>query len=294
MMLAIAGAAVMSGCGGTDTPTPGPTLNFLGGSEYVSSDVSLEVSSAFKVGIEASSDVKIDKLEISVSYNGGARVTPVGCTMCDSSINAKELSTEFNGTTNNVPGKEEWFFAVIDKDGNKTEKSITITTTAPPKDIQFVDVTLGNQNSASLGSSLSLTDATVYTLADAKTNSALVDVIYVTDDNDGEIMCAPSSTVAADKLSSASGPASWTTRNATKVRKTSLGSVQFDGMTNNSLLLNEVANNASASDEVKQVQSGDVLLFVPVSSTGKYCLAKVVSVTPADNSMTLKFAFEKD
>lgn len=291
MMIAMAGAVVMNGCGPDgDDPEPGPTLNFLGGAEFVSSDKTLPVNTAFQVGIEANHETRIKKLEISVSYNGGPRVTPVGCTMCDSTLNSKDLSTVFKATTNNIPGKEKWFFAVIDGNNNKTEKSFTITTTAPPKNIVKVNVSMGNQD-ASIGSSLALDIAEVLTIANAKAASARIDLIYVTSETEGDIMCAPSSQSAGDLLTGTSGVTSWSTRNATKLRKTNITDTEFEAMTDNSLLVQALQDMSSASGEVKDFLEGDVLVVDPVSTGGLVCLVLIETVN-LDNTITIKIAFE--
>ena len=296
-MMAIAGTLVMSGCGddgGTD-PDPKPTLNFLGGSEYVSDNTTLPVNTNFKVGIEASHESRIDKLEISVSYNGGPRVSPVGCNMCDSTINSKTLSAVYNGVTNNIAGKEKWYFSVVDKNGNKTEKSFTITTTAPAKPISFISSTMGNQNAATVGSSLTLDVAfDVLTLQNAKDNSQRVDVIYV-QNVDVEILCAPSSQSAGDLLTGSSGTyavTTWPTRNATLMRRIAMTDVEFEAMSDNAELVAALSDMSSASDEVKNIQEGDVLVVDPVSTGGLPCLILVESIN-VDNTMTIKIAVEQ-
>jgi hypothetical protein len=163
-----------------------------------------------------------------------------------------------------------------------------LTTTKAPKPIRFIDVTLGNQKSTTVGSSLDMTTISAYLLAEAKTNSALVDVMYVKSDTDGDIICAPASSAAIAIYPSMS---TWATKNNTKVRKTSLTSGQFDAMTDSKLILQELAANSGASDKLINVSTNDIILVAPVSATGKNGLIKVVSID-VDNSMTLKVAVE--
>lgn len=288
--LAVVGAFTFNSCTTEDEPNPGPTLNFLGGAGYTASDATLAGGTEFTVGIVGSHDVKIDKMEIRVSFDGGAEVIPASCTMCDSTINAKDLSVDFMQTARTTPGTETWSFTLIDKDGLSTSKSITITTTAAPKPIQFNDLTLGNQSNATLGSSYSLSSFLIYLLADAGTNSALVDMIYVTDDTDGEVICAPSSTYAADILAPV---ASWGTRNETKIRKTTITSAQFDAMTDSGLMLQELGNNSGATASANNLLATDVILIDPASAGSRPALVKIVSVG-TDNSIALKLALEKD
>lgn len=292
LLVAGAGTVFMNACSEDDgTVSTGPTLNFIGDAGYIASNTSLVAGSTFKVGLIGSHDVKIDKLEIRVRYDGGSELVPANCTICDSMVNDKDLRVDYSNTTRNQTGTETWSFTLIDKDGLSTTKEITITTTAAPKPVRFVDVSLGDQGNATLGSSYSLSTFQMYLLAAAKAESAVIDVICVSDDNDGSILCAPSSAVAAEKLPSASGPGSWATKNATKFRKTSITSAQFDAMTDNTKLNEELANTSNTTDKIIQLAGGDVILINPVSTGARPVLAKVVSIG-SDKSVTLKLAAE--
>jgi len=288
--LAVVSAFTFNSCTTEDEPNPGPTLNFLGDAGFTAGDVTLPGGSSFKVGIVGSHDVKIDKMEIRVSYDGGTELVPANCTMCDSTINDKDVRVDFEGTTRTTPGTETWSFTLIDKDGLSTSKSIKITTTVAPKPIQFNDLTLGNQDNATLGSSYSLSSFLIYLLAEAKTNSELIDFIYVTDDADGEVLCAPTSSYATDILPSVG---TWTTKNDTKLRKTTITAAQFDAMTDSGLMLQELANNSGASASVNNMNATDVYVVDPVSTGSRPALIKIVSVG-SDNSIALKLALEKD
>lgn len=274
-----------------DEPNPGPTMNFLGDAGYTATDATLAAGSEFTVGIVASHDVRIDKLEIRVSLDGSGQLIPSNCTICDSTINDKELRVDYTATVQNTPGTETWSFTVIDKDGFATTKEIVITRTKKPEPIRFLDVSLGNQANASLGSSYSLSEFLVYLLADAKTNSAKVDLIYVKDDTEGDILCAPSSDYASEHLMGASGVSSWSTRNETKIRKTSLTAGQFDAMSDSQELIDALNNNSSAGIEIEQVSVNDVYVVVPESAGSRPALVKVVSIS-GDDSITLKIAVE--
>ena len=120
----------LSNCGDTETTTPAPVLEFIGGGTYVDSDIDLPVSTYFTVGLNASHTDKIESLKITVSINGGAELEPSGCTLCDTSFGDKTFRVDFNGKTGNSVGTEKWSFTIADKDGNSTTKSITITVIA--------------------------------------------------------------------------------------------------------------------------------------------------------------------
>ena len=304
LKIAILGLAVIAagfsftGCTTDEAtePTIAPTLNFLGGAGYTSEDATVSGGTEITVGIDANKDAdgkKLEKLEIRVSYDGSdTKLTPDNCNLCDTSFSSDDFEADFTTKVRSQPGTETWHFTIIDAEGNSTSKSITITTTAEPKPIRFIDITVGNQNSAQLGSSVKTSDLSVSLLADAKAASADIDFIYVADDVAGSIICAPSSGIAADKLNSqTSGVATWATRNDTKIKKTGISSSAFDNMTNSALMLQELSDMGGATDQISSLAVGDVLLISPVSANGINILVKVSEIGQ-DDSMNLKVAAE--
>ena len=288
-----AGAFVISSCSGTDDPVaPAPVLNFLAGTGYTSADASVTVGSSFKVGLSASHDSKIETLKIRVSYDGGANVIPDMCSMCDTAIGSKTFTIDFSNSVEKKAGEETWSFTVADKDGNSTTKTIKFTRTAAPKAIRKIDQTIGNEKSASVGSSVNMEAFTVMLLKDAKPVSQTIDLIHVTDDLDGAIFCAPSHQTAADKLTGVNGVSTWATRNKTKIRKTTYSASAFDAMTDSKELLAEVNSSAATTDKVMSMAAGDVYYVEPVSTGGRFALIKISSID-VDNTMTIKVLVEQ-
>ena len=156
--LIAATALTFSACTDDTVETSKPKLNFLAGDDYVSADGDIVAGSEFTVGLNASHDKKIEKLEVTVSYDGNPATAPLNCTLCDTAINETSFTIDFTNMVSDKPGTETWNFTVIDVDGNSTTKSITFNRTAVPKAVRTISVTLGNQNSATLGSSLNLND----------------------------------------------------------------------------------------------------------------------------------------
>ena len=120
----------ITSCGDTETTTPEPTLEFIGGGSYVASDIDLPVNTDFTVGLNASHTAKIETLKITVSINGGAELTPSNCTLCDTTFGSNSFRVDFNGTTGTSVGTEKWSFTIADKDGVSTTKTITINVLA--------------------------------------------------------------------------------------------------------------------------------------------------------------------
>lgn len=286
------GAFVISSCTGTEDPTPEPILNFLAGAGYTSGDATIAAGSTFKVGLSASHGSKIETLKVRVSFDGGAKVIPDGCNMCDTSIGKETFTIDFTNKVENKPGTETWSFTIADKDGKSTTKEIKFTRTAAPKAIRKIDQTIGNQKSATVGSSFNMDEFKVLLLKDAKPVSATIDLIYVQDDLDGNIICAPSNAVAADKLTGANGVSTWAKRNATKIRKTTYTSNQFSAMTDSKELLAEVTSTATTSDKIINMAVGSVYYVEPVSANGRYALIKINSID-VDNTMTVQVLVEQ-
>lgn len=121
------GSFFLTNCGTGEDVAPKPTLEFIGGSEYVSGDISLPGSSEFSVGLNATHTAKMVSLKITVSYDGEPEVIDPNCALCDTVIDTRDLRVDFTGKTRAAAGTEVWNFTVADKDGNATTESITIT-----------------------------------------------------------------------------------------------------------------------------------------------------------------------
>lgn len=273
----------------TEDPEPTkPKLNFLAGDGYTSTDGDIVSGSDFKVGLTASHDSKIETLVVTVSYDGGTQVSPLNCTLCDTTINKETFTIDFMNTVENKPGNETWFFTIADKDGNSTTKSITFNRTALPKAVRKIDITLGNQKSSNVGSTLNMTDMSVNLLSAARASAAMMDLIYVVDDNGSSYFGAPSS----DDVNAFLKTSDWSARNATKIRMTNLTVGKFSAMTDSKELLAEFTSSA-ATTQWQEIKSGDVIFVNPVSATGKFALVKVSSIG-VDDTISLEILVEDE
>ena len=286
--LVAVGSLLLSACGDDGSvDVKKPQLNFLAGDGYTSGDGDIVRGSEFKVGLSASHDSKIESLMITVSYDGGPQVAPLDCNLCDTTINETSFTLDFVNKVAETAGSETWSFTITDKAGESTTKTITFNRTAVPVAVRKIDITLGNQNSSNVGSSLNMTDMSVSLLAAARTNSANIDLIYVVNENGNSYFGAPSS----DDVNSKIKTSDWATRNKTKIRKTSYSVAQFGQMTDSKELLMEVASSAGTS-QYEEITSGDVFFVNPVSASGKYALVKINSIG-VDNTISLEVLVEE-
>jgi hypothetical protein len=287
----IVGGLVLNGCGTTDDPTPKADISFKAATGYTSSDGILSGGTEFKIGIQVAHTVKLKRMEITVSYDGGADQAPANClTTCDTAFSTKDFSADFIYLARDKDGTEKWTFTFIDDDNNTHSKSLTFETTEAPKPLRFVDIVLGNQK-AGIGSSWDLSTLSVLTLDLAKASSAKIDLVYVNDDVSGEIFASPSTAIAADKLDGSNGVGNWATRNTSKLRKLTMTESEFNGMTTTETILKEVKNNGAGVDQITGFGATEVYLLEAGSAGGHNVILRVVQIGQ-DNTVNLKVAVE--
>ena len=114
----------------TDDPNPvdnTPVLTFMTGTEYVSSNVTLEANTFFKVGILGSknpnTNIDIATFKVVRDFNGIVEIVHE-----DNNIGESYLSWESNEVTNSEVGEEKWTFTITDYTGHKKELLFVITT----------------------------------------------------------------------------------------------------------------------------------------------------------------------
>lgn len=171
-----------------------------------------------------------------------------------------------------------------DKDGNETSRNFMITYTGGAASISsFTAILIGAQSNTTYGSALDVNSGKVYKLADAKTNSASVDILYYYGSTNKATFAAPDDeTVDGTGSNSFDWTSSWGTKNSTKFGISSLTSSEFDAMTDDSELSG--ISGLSASKET-DLAVGDVLEFT--TAAGKNGALKVVSIDGA-GSGTIK------
>lgn len=105
-----------------------PTLDFISGAGYTTTDAHVALNTAFKIGVDAKRTEKDDDLKtfiVTRSYDGGTEVTIDNVVIV--AAQAAEFTKDYNLTTRNQAGTEKYTFTVTNRDGLITTKSITIT-----------------------------------------------------------------------------------------------------------------------------------------------------------------------
>ena len=125
--LSIAVLALSASCKKNKDAHIPPDLKFKTAAGYTSGDRSIAHGDSILVGVTiAKLEDDLRTLNISYAYDGSSATT--------THFNYAMTSAEYTGydhdfwlVTRNVAGTEKWIFSVTDRDGNLTQKSITLT-----------------------------------------------------------------------------------------------------------------------------------------------------------------------
>lgn len=267
-----------------------PTLNFVGGSDYVSESTTLETGEEFKVGINASSNsnsnADLANFKITRVFNNNPQV------VYDTTLNTGNFSVDIITNAQPAEGTERWIFRITDEDGEFEEKDFIITTEASANPIiSYSQTTLGSWD-ANIGSSFASLDGSVYQLSEAKVNSAKVDIMYYwdADVNENASIVAPVDAVAAIVFSNATyGVATWQTRNDTRLKIVEDVVVWAD-ITDDTEIVNLTSTGMDAT-LVQGLQVGDIVAFetdpAKPDFAGKKGLIRITEINAgADGTIT--------
>jgi len=119
-------ASIMLSCKKNNDPHVPPNVVFKTGSGYLFQNDTVIVQDTLLVGITATkTEDDLKSYNISVAYDGSATTSTF--------YNYLVQTTEYTGfskdvqiITRNQPGTEKWIFSVVDRDGNITQKNLTL------------------------------------------------------------------------------------------------------------------------------------------------------------------------
>jgi hypothetical protein len=288
-LLMVAGFLITS-CTKDETTEPlSPNLAFLGG-EYepgkdrVDADISLTVGEEFVFGISAStaSDQNLKRLLIQRKFENVSTIT-----MLDSAFNLVSISFDITTFAYPTVGTEDFEITVFDKNDKSTMISFTVTTEPAAPDITTYDDKILGAQASSTGSSFASVDGTVYTLDQAKINSDKIDFLYFYGATNFATLAAPDDADAASVFTGPNGLDSWTFKNATRFKTTTLSSTDFDAILSNSQLvpvatLPTQPNLSKAND----LAVGDVLAFKTADQ--KFGLIRIDAINGTNNAGTIQ------
>lgn len=282
-LLLITGLGLFTSCSKDDTTEDlTPTMNFVGGSGFISDDATLGAGELFKVGVNASanstSSTKLVNFKVVRTFDN------IAYTVIDSTFSSSTFNLSFTTAAYPVAGSERWTFTIKDKDGESKELAFVITTVGTAPDITtFTDVVLGSYDNATIGSSFASSTGDVFKIAEAKANAANVDWLYFYGVTNLATLAAPDDAAAATIFNSATnGLQTWSVRNATRFRLVTEGAV-WDNINTAA----DIAAIATGTTETKvnDLQTGNIVAFKTVDN--KYGVIAIGSiVTGAAGSIT--------
>jgi hypothetical protein len=290
-LLLIAGIALFSttfffsSCTDDEEPQPSqpPSINFLTGSDLISSDATVTVNGTFKIKVyaeeNADSKSNLRSLEITRVFNLNSWDTTF-------TYNDPNLTAEINFTAQPVAGVENITFEVTDNDGQKASISVKITTEeATGGPIRTFTMKILGSYQSTTGSSFASIDGSVYNLAEAKANSANVDFLYWWGATTSATIGAPDDVNAATVYNNpTNGIPTWDTKNPTRFKTTTVTGAEFDAYGDDT----EIIAIATGADQTRtgSLAVGNVIAFMTAS--GKYGVIKVTDIVAgADGQITI-------
>ncbi|MCD4773616.1 MAG: hypothetical protein K8R41_09585 [Bacteroidales bacterium] len=220
-VLAITGTLFISSCQKDDPVIIPPSINFVAGADYISSDVTLLTNQEFRVGINANKDSESDNKMINFKVIRTFNNIPY--TALDSTINGDYFSIELIANSNPFVGEERWTFTITDEAGETSEVSFVITTEAGIQ--AFLDITLGSYNDEVYGSFFNTTSGEVFFKPEATTNQDVIDFIFFLGATNGATIAAPDNQDAINVFA-----LDWTTQNQTRFMTTGISVAEFDAI----------------------------------------------------------------
>jgi len=258
-LLLITGIGIFTSCKKDSTTEDlSPSMNFVGGSGFISADANLTAGAVFQVGVNASanstSKTKLTNFKVVRTFNN------IPYTVIDSTFSESNFNLQFTIVAYPEAGSERWTFTIKDKDGESKELAFVITTVGTASDITtFSDVVLGSYDNSTIGSSFASSTGVVYKIADAKTNAAKVDWLYYYGVTNLSTLAAPDDVAAATIFNSATnGLQTWSVRNATRFRLATEGAV-WDNITTAADIAAIAINTTETF--ISQLEVGNIVVF---------------------------------
>ena len=232
MALLMSAAVMVTSCGGDDDEPidKGPTITLKGGTGYTSTDDTVNVNSAIKVGISGTKSTVSGKKLTNFKFYYIANNVPT--TLIDSTFKPElDTFTWETELTFSFTGKVKLYFELTDKNGMKNDQSFEMVIIEPGTAIKkWENVEFGSYNDA-VGSFFSSTEGFTYTVAqtsNSPANQAKVDFLYFYGATNKNAMASPDNPEAISiptlKLNL------WTTKNQTRFNPSNLTAGQFNSI----------------------------------------------------------------
>ena len=280
LSVAVAATGFFSSCS-KDSTAPGPTIKaYL--NDVAQDAISVTKGSTVAYKFEVNASAKIQSITISKKVGANTTTDPA-----KTSGFLKDTLDIINGSipvTDNV----ELTITVVDKTSASVSKTVTITAKVGQVSIYSAKL-LGAQTNAA-GSSLATSTGTIYTSANAATNSALVDFIYYFNSGtEASTIYSPSALAATGIEAMSYG---WATKNATTFGIVTMTTADFDAITATDD--SPITAKAVSLTAVKLFTLAVDNIFAFQTAAGKAGLVRVKSIsTGATGSITIDVKVQK-
>lgn len=269
LILTIAIATAFTSCKkDDDIVNPEPTIDFKGGANYTSSDVTINTGDEILVGFNAAynqeTGEELTNFKLVLTSNN------VPQTFMDSTLKNKTFSTDMRISFSQT-GTARLEATITDKAGRTDAVSFNITVEeAGVKVVKHTNVELGSWNDA-IGSFYGAKENSIFTVAEAFNNQAMVDFVFYKGQTNMNTIAAPDDVSLNTILTFNMGE--WTTRNQTRFVMTSMTAAEFDAI-GDYYVFKEFEGNSGES-KVINLEDGAVVQFR--IQAGAYGLIKVVN-----------------
>lgn len=236
----------------TADPSPGPRIDFIGNSRFVSSDRLVSApgdtlsTRLFADQRDSTEGSELQRLRITVSYEPQARpfvyASPYdperaprdsSVVYLDSLLTINKFVHQFNFGTRTTSGRETWRFEVTDNQDRTASRSFQLTVRRPDSvtvPYHAYTARLLAPQSVSTLSYLDLGAGLLFPRTAVRTNpdvQARIDLLYLPSPGNPPILATPADPTAGTDLNLDD----WTRRNATVLKLTNLPPTGFSGAT---------------------------------------------------------------
>jgi hypothetical protein len=123
LLIILVGATFIMSC---SKSIKGPTIHFITGAGYTSSDQTVQISTPLLFGISATAgDGELNRFLVKRTFQGKTT------TAKDSSFSATSFTYDLHTVAMGTDGTETWVFTIFDNNGGSSAATLTITTILP-------------------------------------------------------------------------------------------------------------------------------------------------------------------
>lgn len=256
-----------------------PKISFIQQGNYVFQDTNLAFGKNFKVGVSLQNNgLNITNYLIKLDTGNGFQ------TVFDTGMNTPSIEV-INTLTKTNAQTDVYFFIARDIEGNKSELQITVTKdeSATFQKVRFLEnITLHAQNKTNAEAFYSFGQEKSYDFPGAFSEPGKVDLFYYYISGDENVISSPGANIEAEVFEGKENydVSNWSVRNTTRFKTTSITTMEFDEIKNDSLLIASYGTS-DGKRKSKKLKQGDIYSFK--TQNAKFGMFKVLEVQGKDS-----------